>query len=116
MTAAPETLSLVLKMPSDGFWLLEASGELDLSSAHLLHEAGSKAVSDPRCRHLVVDLAAVAFMDSTGLGALIAIRNIALTRHLSFALLNPSRSVAKVLRLTGLEGVFQVAHADSTTR
>jgi hypothetical protein len=61
MTAGSESLSLALSTPSSGLSLLEALGEIDLSSAHLLHAAGAKAVADPACRALQVDLVAVSF-------------------------------------------------------
>lgn len=53
--------------------------------------------------HVLVDLSAVTFMDSTGLGVLVAARRQARVFRGSFALVAPSPRVARVLSLTGLD-------------
>lgn len=59
---------------------------------------------------LVLDLAKVEFIDSSGLGAIVALRKVlGAERPLELAQL--SASVAKVFRLTRLDDVFPI-HAD----
>lgn len=50
---------------------LRLEGEIDLSSAHLLVEAIDGAVADG-ARIVVLDFAGVTFVNSTGLGAMVA--------------------------------------------
>ena len=54
------------------------SGEIDIASADALRNAGARAVDSlgPSDR-LDVDLSGVTFIDSSGLGALVSIRNAA---------------------------------------
>jgi anti-anti-sigma factor len=59
--------------------LLVLSGEIDLSTANDLRSAGMAAVEQHGCIGIVLDMADIRFMDSTGLGALVAIRNVAAT-------------------------------------
>lgn len=81
-------------------------GALDLASADELRQAGGHALDDPACRHLVLDLSAVDFIDSTGIGVLVALRNTAMERRIPLSLQNPSERVVEVLRLTALDVVF----------
>ena len=56
--------------------------------------------------HLLVDLRDVTFMDSAGLGALVAIRKQARVFRGSFGVVAPSRQVRRLLELTSLDKVF----------
>ena len=82
-------------------------GEIDMASSPVLgdHLAG---VVDAEKRDLVLNMAQVAFIDSTGLEVLINAR-----RHLglfgrSLVLEAPSAAVCRVLGVTGLDALFQV--------
>ncbi len=56
---------------------------------------------------IVLDLSAVAFIDSSGLGAIVAaMKNLGASRRLVLAGLTPT--VAKVFRLTRMDSVFSV--------
>jgi anti-sigma B factor antagonist len=87
---------------------LVISGELDVATATDLRSAGEQALADGSPT-LIVDLEAVTFLDSSGLGALIALRNASLAAERSFSLRRPSPRVNKVLELSGLTDVFDVA-------
>jgi anti-sigma B factor antagonist len=80
--------------------LLRISGDLDLAAAPKLLAAAE--AMDP----MRLDLAGVGFMDSTGLGALITLRNLAGQRGHAFELVSPSRAVERVLEISGLGAVF----------
>jgi anti-anti-sigma factor len=58
--------------------------------------------------HLVVDLSALTFIDSTGLGALIAGFQRARDAGVSFRLAHPSPPVRQILVLSGLLEVVQL--------
>jgi anti-sigma B factor antagonist len=51
---------------------------------------------------LVVNLASVNFMDSTGLGVLVGVWHRLGARHSSLALAAPSRQIQRILDTTGL--------------
>jgi anti-sigma B factor antagonist len=88
------------------------SGEIDLATAADLKEAGLRALADPACRSLILDLSEVAFMDSTGLGSLVDLRNAARSEQSPIRLHHPSPRVLEVLKLTSMDNVFEIAHAD----
>ena len=59
-------------------------------------------------RELVVDLRQVSHIDSTGLAALIAVREKANAQGVRLILAGPSPRVRRVLDVTHLAGVFEV--------
>jgi anti-sigma B factor antagonist len=63
---------LVGTRPGPGCTVVEVRGELDMATSVQLQESLRRLV-DAGDRHLVVDLAEVGFMDSSGLGALVTV-------------------------------------------
>jgi anti-sigma B factor antagonist len=93
----------------DGETVLGVTGALDIEVAARLREAGQEAVAGSG-HTVVLDLSQVTFMDSTGLGALIAIRNASGAAKDTLVLANPSEQVQRVLELTKLDTVFTVRY------
>ena len=82
-------------------------GEVDLATAKSLTDHALVALRTVS-PHVVVDLSGVTFMDSTGLKSLITISQRASLAGGSFAVVAPTSSVHKLLKLTGLEEAFPV--------
>lgn len=91
----------------DGVSLIRAEGRLDMVSASRLRSLVATALAAGRAR-IVVDLAGVAFMDSSGLGALVGSLKAARQAQGDLRLARPSAQVASVLRLTNLDRVLAV--------
>jgi anti-sigma B factor antagonist len=89
---------------NEGIAFMEVSGELDLAAADELTEAGLAALT-PAAGTLLIDLSGVTFIDSTSLGALVAIRNAAEPHH-TVVVQNAQPHVRRVFELTGLDRVF----------
>jgi anti-sigma B factor antagonist len=98
-------MQISVQSAAAGHTVLAVSGELDVASAPELRTAGEQAYADGSSV-LVLDLSDVSFLDSSGLGALIAIRNASLSESRSLLLRRPSARVDKVLELSGLTKVF----------
>lgn len=58
---------------------------------------------------LSIDLGAVTFIDSSGLGALVKIRNDAAAQGSSVVLTNLSSPVRRLFEISGLDQVFDIA-------
>lgn len=87
--------------------VLEA--RLDAMVAIAFKEAMRAATSGSETR-VVLDLGQVTFLDSSGLGAVVAVmKHLGPGRRLELAALTPP--VAKVFRLTRLDGIFTI-HLD----
>jgi len=80
---------------------LTADGEIDASSAHTFEAAATQALAElPRC--VEVDLAAVGFIDSSGLRSIISLSNRARERQVDVVLTGLSAAAQRVLEITGL--------------
>lgn len=84
---------------------LAVSGEVDIESVQKFLDAAHECLEGPATL-LRIDLAELAFIDSSGLGALVRIRNAARERDKDLELANVSASVERLFEITGLTGVF----------
>lgn len=84
--------------------LVVAEGELDLVGAPRLLEALPSEGSTP----VVLDLASVGFMDSSGLRSLLEARQACIDSGRPFAIARPSEQVQRVLELVDLSLEFEV--------
>jgi anti-sigma B factor antagonist len=80
--------------------VVRALGELDAASSVRLRRLLADLIR-LRTNAITVDMSGVEFMDSSGLGALLANRVAADGLGVGFGLVNPSRQVARVLEITG---------------
>ncbi len=87
--------------------VLEVGGEVDVYSAPSLRERLAALLS-PASPSLVVDLSRIAFIDSTGLGVLVAAQNKAAELGGAVSLVCPQERVLKLFRITGLDAVFAI--------
>ncbi|WP_136683390.1 STAS domain-containing protein [Falsirhodobacter xinxiangensis] len=82
---------------------------IDAASAIGFKDRMREVIADPS-PVVVLDLSRVSFLDSSGLGAVVAVMKLVAPRRLELAALSPT--VAKVFRLTRMDSVFTI-HADS---
>jgi anti-sigma B factor antagonist len=93
---------------------LVLSGEVDLQVTDALIRVAHSHLADTGVQRLLVDLGAVTFMDSTGLGALVAIRNAAKKQGKEIVLGNVPERIRQLLVITGLDGVFPIKSAGAS--
>jgi anti-sigma B factor antagonist len=86
--------------------ILSVGGEVDLATVPQLHAKLTDLIEVGRAGSVVVDLTPVAFLDSTGLTALLAGHHRARARGHTIRLVCPEGPVLRVLRLTGIETVI----------
>jgi anti-anti-sigma factor len=79
---------------------LTPQGSVDLMSRHELVAAGTQVLQE--LGSLSLDLSAVDFMDSVGIGALVELSKVAGSLGGTFAVIEPSPPVQRVLAVTGL--------------
>lgn len=84
--------------------VVSVGGEVDLETASQLGDHALEALHEGP--HMVLDLTQVSFMDSTGLKVLLSVQRRAELAGGSLALAGASRSVRKILALTGLDQSF----------
>ena len=89
-----------------------AATRIDAASA-IQFKDEMRAVTENGPDHVILDLSGVAFVDSSGLGAIVAsMKQMGEGRQLDLAGLTPD--VTKVFRLTRMDSIFDI-HADVAT-
>jgi anti-sigma B factor antagonist len=102
-------MDLVVRVEErDGWAVVRASGDLDLTTAPRLREAvvGIVVGGQPR---VVLDLQAVDFIDSTGLGVLVGLLKRTRGQGGDLRLVSTRPSLRKVLELTALDRALPLA-------
>jgi anti-sigma B factor antagonist len=88
-------------------------GSLDLESrGQLIETAGELLKAGPV--GLVLDMAEVTFIDSTGIGAIVDLSHSAEELGMTFALARPSSRVVRILEITGLSQEWTIDGLSST--
>lgn len=83
-------------------------GVLDLATRAEFMAHTTEALQACRAGTLVLDLSAVSFVDSSGLGGLVAILDQGRAAGTRVVITDPSPRVARLLELTALDQVFPV--------
>ncbi len=84
-------------------------GEVDVAVADELAALGVQCAAHECVQRVIIDLSSVTFLDSTGLAALIQIQNDVDARAKKLTIRGATRSALKVLEITGLDKVFDLA-------
>jgi anti-sigma B factor antagonist len=88
-----------------GLPVVVATGEIDICSAQALRE--TLLTAQAASERVILDLRGVSFLDSTGIGVMVAASRAATTRR-SLGLVGPVPMVRKVLDLTGVSELFTI--------
>jgi anti-sigma B factor antagonist len=97
-------------LPSGGA-VAHIGGELDIATAEVAVRY-VRHVIDCHRGPVIVDLTALGFCDARGLNALVRMAGYAEQAGCLFRLASPSRSLAKVIRITGLARRFLAPPGD----
>jgi anti-sigma B factor antagonist len=85
--------------------VLRVAGEIDVYTAPELRQRVIGLIDDGAC-HVIADLRAVDFLDSSGLGALVGSLRRLRTREGSLKLVTSGGRILQLFRITGLTQVF----------
>ena len=89
----------------DGEVVVRVSGEIDMAAAPVFRERLT-AVIDANGDDVVVDLADVTFMNSSGLVVLVQAHQSLQSTSRKLLIARPSPPVTRVLEVTGIDGLF----------
>jgi anti-sigma B factor antagonist len=108
MTRDPDLLAVKVDV-SGSSAVCHAVGALDVGTVATFRDAVEPLVQADR--ELVIDMSEVTFCDSTGLGAIVGLYRLASESGGSLILRSPTRRVAAVLAMTGVDQVVTVLDA-----
>lgn len=113
-------MTLDVRTESDGTGrvLLWVCGYVDLDTEDRLARELTATLSTDGVKELIVDLAEVSFLDSSGVRVLLDGRATALARDAAMAIRDPQPIVERVLRMTGVAELLGLPpdHDGHTTR
>jgi anti-anti-sigma factor len=89
----------------EGAHTLRLTGELDMAGVPALEAAFRRICSDGT-RSVTIDLRGLAFIDSTGLAAIVHVSGVCARQGYSFALVPGPPAVQRLFEVTGLDGVL----------
>jgi len=99
-------MDIVVHEASASAAVLECSGRLNMVSAGAFRETVAQVVDGGRS-HVVVELSAVDFMDSSGLGALVGCLKTARQAGGDLRIAAPSEQVQMVLKLSNIDKILR---------
>lgn len=88
--------------------VIRVGGEVDHHSAVGVRTAIDARISSERPSRVLLELSGVDFMDSSGLGLIMGRFALVQKYHASFAVLDPSPAVLKIIRLAGMEKMITI--------
>lgn len=98
-----------IRPDADGTLHIELAGDIDYTNSGTVANAIRAAAGSPDTKAIRVDLDAVTFLDSSGIGVLIITSQLAVSLGAEFTVVRPGRNVFEQLRLTGLVDLFGIA-------
>lgn len=92
----------------DGECVVTLHGDIDIANAEEVLTSATDAINTcpTDSTRIIMDLAAVTFIDSTGIGALVNVRNASRERGIPTLLRNVPLGVERVLTISGLTPLF----------
>ncbi|NJC73565.1 STAS domain-containing protein [Planosporangium thailandense] len=102
----PTPLRLTRSADGSGRVSLTVAGEVDISNLCRLDDELSSILTDPHVTQLIVDVAPLEFIDSSGVEVLMRARQAARRRSTGFALANAHGRVQRVLAVLGVDRVL----------
>ena len=97
---------------SDGLLVVRIKGEIDHHSAVAMRCGIDGEIEDTKPSKLILDLSAVDFMDSSGLGLILGRYSAVKKVCGELLVLNPNAGVMKILRLAGAERIIKIETVD----
>ncbi len=85
--------------------------EMDFAASEALKEAVDRAVAAQPCQRCVIDLSAVTFLPSVGIGALLRVLNSSKTEKRELVLVGVDSKIRKMMRTCAIEKLF-IFHDD----
>jgi anti-sigma B factor antagonist len=91
----------------NGWTVVEVDGDVDAHTAPMIREGVIKLVDEGH-RHFVLDLGFVTFMDSMGLGVIVAITKRIRDHEGSLRIASVSGRLLKIFDLTGMRESYEI--------
>jgi anti-anti-sigma factor len=99
------SLSITTRQLGDDNVEISPRGEIDASNAGQIRAAVESALAEWSPRQIRLNLWLVTLLDSAGIGAIVASHGAAAARGAVFVVTNPSSTIHRQLRISGVAGL-----------
>jgi len=96
-------------------YVIDVAGEVDMYHAHRLKDVVATMMKKEVCI-FILNLKKVTYMDSSGIGALLAINAMLAHEGMAFRIVNVARPVMRVMELTRLVGILPIEANEQDAR
>ncbi len=96
------------KTQDGGKTTITIKGKITFENTGEIREKMKEILRDESLKHLILDMKEVSFIDSSGLGLLVSIKNTMIRKDGAFAIVNLSDTVKKIMKQTGLDRYFGI--------
>ena len=93
--------------------ILEVQGDVDLYNVGELKQSIFKLLDTDDVKSLIIDMKGISYMDSSGIGALVAGQKKVKNKSGKFALLNIRDEVLNILKLATLDQFFTIYESEA---
>jgi len=91
-----------------GCFLLVLEGDLDSSNAQDVVKHVQNMSENDGLEHLVVDFSKLRYINSTGLGAILRISKMLLSKKGSFGIVGPNENVFEIIEIVGANKLLKI--------
>lgn len=106
-------MSLALETRTSGdVTIIELNGDLRLGETSTTFRNKMRELLGGGAKKLLIDLAGVEHLDSSGIGEIVGAHSLALSSGASIRLMRPTEKIMKLLQITRLATVFKVHQSE----
>lgn len=87
--------------------MVSIKGEIDIYSIEKFRESIEKEIKN-QATQIILDCSELSYMDSTGMGVLIELRNRTKEMGQKIIMMNPQPNIKKLLALTGVDKIIEI--------
>ena len=103
----------IISSIKDGILYIKLSGDIDHHSAKSVRDSVDGLIRENNPAELELDLSAVEFMDSSGLGLVLGRYKKQIETGGKMKIINPTRRVMQILQLAGVEKIIKIERVRS---
>ena len=105
-------LNISTRSPSNETRIIDVEGEIDVYTSTQLKEQIVDTISEG-VRYVVMNLAKVEYLDSTGLGVLIGALKRLREKQGNLVIVSPSMRIMRIFEITGLYKIFTIYETEA---
>ena len=103
-----EKMQITSYIKNDNIFIVKLSGEVDLYNANKLKDNIFTHLRNSTARKVIINLDEVTYIDSTGIGTLISVKQMISGANGELRLIHVTNSVKKIFELTKLNMLFKI--------